>query len=327
MSIYHSLAIPLIYAVGAWAQADLPATRSHVPAISEDSTEIAEPADTATMHGSEDTADTARAIAHDMPAEAGADSAAHIGGTASDTTAAAQQDSAFYPEGNPFMALGASSEEEVVADSADGARLLIDISRGVTLSSLRAEPAYLDMAAKRGFVCDLGLRVPLRKWLLIGVAVRYFEVAFSIEDTYVGLDNEVSTTTRETMSFVSLPIEITAIFDLHRILPYISIIAEPALFTAGYFYAKERAVTTFSDRSTLVTERSYDQDISKDRERYHGFAGAGAGLEIPYGFASIYIQGSCLIGLRDIGTGNTRPLRTESRLFYFPLSLGLRFSL
>jgi hypothetical protein len=232
-----------------------------------------------------------------------------------------------YPQGNPFMAIAGVDEGEAVADSPSAPVLLIDISRGVTLSDLFIAPETIDVTVRPGFVWDLGMRLPLTQWLLVGLAVRYFEATYDMRDNYIGAENEVSTETSESMRFVSLPLELTARLDLKRILPYVSITVEPALFASGFYSARERVVTSFPDRSTLVTERSYDQDISSDRERYQAFAGGGVGIEIPYGFASIYLQGSCLVSVRDIGNDNTRPMRTASRLLYIPVSLGLRFSL
>jgi len=267
-----------------------------------------------------------------------------------DTTTPIGVPSGGYVAGNPFSGgndgkgEGGLSPLAAATHTRKPSRVKLDVSRGVTFSSVAALPDNLAISGETGFAWNIGMHIPLKRWLRIGVSLRYQQVSFGISHSEV-LPNwpmepdtadsstadlpapSIDIDTREELRFLSLPIDIGVRISIRRFSPYLFGAVEPAIFLSGNYLAKETTVAVFEDEAVLTWEKTYDQDVTDDRGRYHLFLGGGIGLEYEYGYGSFYVTGACMVALTELGDTNTMPVRTSSTLITFPVALGLRFGI
>ncbi len=280
-----------------------------------------------------------------VDAAAGSDAAA-------DTSAAPPSDDPFggYGEGTPFGGggegggTGGLSPFAAATHTREASAVKLDLARAMTFSSVDMLPDNIETSSETGFAWSIGVRVPLRSWLQAGVALRYQHVVFGAECTEMlpawpsPVDTadttaaelpspSVTVDAREELRFLSVPIDIDVRFTVGRVSPYVYGVVEPALFISGNYLAHEKTTAVFEDEAVLTWEKTYDRDVSDDRETYHVFLGGGIGIEYEYGYGSFYLSGGCMVALTDMGTTNTMPARTSSTLITFPVTFGLRFGI
>ncbi len=207
--------------------------------------------------------------------------------------------------------------------------ILLDLSAGFGYSTLlHVTPEHYTIEGKGNFLFSCGVLVPFLRVLYSRISVSYFQVVYGTSFTTPdAIDMYVTRTGTERFNFLSAPIHLGCRFDLGRVLPFVYFHLEPAYLTSAGRYTETDIYATFSDTTYLESSTAEDADITMDRQRHQIFIGAGAGIELMYGYGSIYINGGFRYPLRNPGDANSKPVRIESTFINFPFSLGIRFYL
>ena len=214
--------------------------------------------------------------------------------------------------------------------------LILDISRGMSITQFTVKsPDYIATEPKADFLFDIGLMLPFKKWFFTSVSFRYMKLKFSLSEELISSLGQttmsMTTGTEESMNFISAPIKFGMRFDMGVIIPYFYADMEAAYLTACSQFSVRDVHAIFPDSSEyLLSNDVKDINTTDYRERHQIFIGGGIGLEISYGYGYIYLDGGCQVALFETDEPNdvkSLPLRTSSRIIYFPISLGIRFYL
>ena len=209
--------------------------------------------------------------------------------------------------------------------------LILDISRGVSLTKLNAvEPDDIATKSNANFLFDIGIMIPFKKWFFASIHFRYAKLKFSLYRKTTFSMGQTTIDTEEFMNFISAPVKLGLRYDAGPVVPYFYADIEPAYLTAGGQLAIEKTHTVFPDSTKTNITKTNDIETIDYRERHQIFIGGGVGVEISYGYGSIYLDAGCLYALfetDELNDEKSRPLRTSSRIIYFPISLGIRFYL
>lgn len=239
---------------------------------------------------------------------------------------------------NPFLAgdLDIPEESEVETDKS-AFDIILDISRGFSMTHFEVEPTAFKFAESKGcydFLFDIGILVPIKKWFFAELSFRFMKLRYKLSYSYkTKVISSIQTNTintEEVISFISAPIDIGIRFDLGRVIPYLYGEITPAYLTGGNQLAVIENETLFPDSTKTSWKIMEDIDVTDQRERHQIFLGGGIGMEIYYGYGTIYIDGAFQIACFDPDEeydNKSKPKREAKRLIYFPISLGLRFYL
>ena len=251
-----------------------------------------------------------------------------------------QSDDSETPE-NPFL----TGEETVSVDEpldeteGGGIDLLVDLGLGVSLSRFFIEPEDLTTEGKPSFLFNPGVIIPFAKRFFAGISVRYMQISVDLSSSYSTISDNypstsVKTYTNEIMTFISVPLKLGMRFELSKIIPYFYADIEPAYLTGSNQFISEEIHTVFTDGSEYFLpgeKNTKDMETTGNRKREQIFVGGGIGIEFPYGYGSVYIDGGCKYGVFDTdiseAQGHSMPWRNASSVIYFPVSLGIRFFL
>lgn len=210
--------------------------------------------------------------------------------------------------------------------------LILDISRGVSVTKLNAvKPDYISTKNKANFLFDIGIMIPFKKWFFTSINFRYVKLKFSLYNkTTSTMGDTVIVDTEESINFISAPIKFGMRYDKGPVVPYFYANIEPAYLTASGQFVITESNHIFADNTQVKTTITQDIETTDFRERHQIFIGGGAGFEISYGYGYIYIDAGCQYALFETDEPKdekSRPLRSSSRIIYFPMSLGIRFYL
>lgn len=209
--------------------------------------------------------------------------------------------------------------------------LILDISRGVSLTKLNAvEPDEISTKSKANFLFDIGIMIPFKKWFFASIYFRYMKLKFSLYRKTTFSIGQTTVDTEEFMNFISAPIKLGIRYKMGPVVPYFYADIEPAYLTASGQFAIEETHTVFLDNTQSNITETQDIETTDYRERHQIFIGGGVGVEISYGYGYIYFDAGCQYALFETDEPNdekSRPLRSSSRIIYFPMSLGIRFYL
>ena len=181
--------------------------------------------------------------------------------------------------------------------------------------------------------------IPFADKFFAGIAIRYMQLSVDLSRSYSTISGyypftSVKTNTNEVMTFVSVPIKFGMRFEFNKLTPYFYVDIEPAYLTGSNQFISEEIHTIFSDGSEYFLpgeKNTQDMETTGNRKREQIFVGGGIGIEFPYGYGSVYIDGGCKYGVFDTDVseaqGHSKPWRNASGVIYFPVSLGIRFYL
>ncbi len=243
-----------------------------------------------------------------------------------------QKETAKIPQNNDTAASDGPElfeEDQVVLD------LQLNLSLGISLTEFKL-PEDASTQMKPRFLLDVGVVIPFLKWFYAGVSLKYLQLSVGLSKSYSTFPNDYPVVTgtiktEEKLTYVSAAVKCGMRFELETILPYFYIGIEPAYLTAAGQYTVENTHTLWDVNGPEQFDKiQTDNRVTRQRERHQIFAGGGIGLEIFYGYGSIIIDGGLLYGLFDNDESNdTKSVfkRTSCRIFYFPVSLGIRFYL
>lgn len=239
---------------------------------------------------------------------------------------------------NPFTVTdeSISGVEEVPAnlDESEQSQIdfLIDLTVGLNFSRLEVEPVSISTEGESDFTFGLGVLIPFPRHLYAKASVRYNRIRFRTANsdsipslTEIHYSKE---TTEELLIYVSLGIDVGMRFKLGPLVPYFYAELQPAVLTSsGRSTVMETYYMNASDSADITFIAAVDRETTRDRERIMLFAGGGVGLEISYGYGAFYIDGAIQLALKDPGHKNSSPIRTSSKLMFFPVTMGIRFYL
>ncbi len=239
---------------------------------------------------------------------------------------------------NPFLTQDESVPKIELPDESEnrGIDFLIELSAGVSLPQFTIEPDNISTKGEPRFLVSSGVIVPFARLFYTGISVRYLQLSFELEKsntTTVGLYpfTTVKTVTNELMGFLSVPVKIGMRFEIGIATPYFYANIEPAYLTSGRQFGITKTHTVDYDSSEIIITEIKDIETTDYRERHQVFIGGGIGIDISYGYGSIFIEGSCQVGIFDTdeesGNDISVPKRTSSSLIYFPISVGIKFYL
>lgn len=251
-----------------------------------------------------------------------------------------QADDSETPE-NPFLTgvETVSADEPIEEAEVGGVDIIVDLGLGVSLSRFFIEPEDVTTEGKPSFLFNPGVIIPFAKRFFAGVAIRYMQLSVDLSISYSTIDNDypstsVKTNTNEIMTYVSVPIKLGMRFELNKATPYFYADIEPAYLTGSNQFIATEIKTIFTDGSEyfIASEKNTkDMETTGSRKREQIFIGGGIGIELPYGYGSVYIDGGCKYGVFDTDIseeqGHSIPWRNAGRVIYFPVSLGIRFFL
>ncbi len=239
---------------------------------------------------------------------------------------------------NPFLTGESDTPEKVETDlEKPSFSVILDISRGVSMTRFEVEPTAYKFAESKGgydFLFDIGALLPIKKWFFTELSFRFIKLKYSLSYSYeikgISSVQKSSFNTEENISFISAPVDVGLRFDLGRVIPYFYGEFTPAYLTGGHQLVITETETLYPDSTTMTVKVMEDIDITEQRERHQIFMGGGIGMEIYYGYGTVYIDGAFQIACFNPDEENdtkSKPKRKAKRLIFFPISLGLRFYL
>ncbi len=240
------------------------------------------------------------------------------------------------PAINPFLAEEetASLPEPQDISKKPKIDILVDLSVGMNSTlfeatpEIKSEPETFSTGTKLDFIFEAGVMIPFLKRFYAGIFLRYFGLKYNLSDSIPGVNGSYSTIdTEESLHFLSVPIKLGANIEFNIFTPYVFAEFQPAYLTSAVRHTSTENYTIFPDSALLFTNPEEDKDITEQRERHQIFAGAGVGLDISYGYGSVYLEGGVMFALREPGIGDSSPVLKSSEIRYFPFSLGVRFFL
>lgn len=211
--------------------------------------------------------------------------------------------------------------------------LLLDISRGISMTRfIVSQPENISTSTNTDYYYDIGVLIPIKKRFFAGVAFRYVQLKFTLRQEIASsiMNQKTVFTTQELMNYISLPLKFGMRFKIGRFIPYFFADFEGALLTGASQFVRKESVTVYPDSARQSSVVIQDINTTSSRKRFQPFVGAGAGLEVFYGYGTVVIEGGCQYGLVDPDAENDTksiPVRLSSSIIYFPVSIGLRFFL
>jgi len=257
------------------------------------------------------------------------------------TDEAEKEDITEVPE-NPFLTGGeetVSADESIDEAEGGGIDFLVDLGLGVSLSRFFIESEDLTTEGKPSFLFNPGVIIPFADKFFAGIAIRYMQLSVDLLRSYSTVSGyypltSVKINTNEIMTYISVPIKLGMRFELNKLTPYFYADIEPAYLTGSNQFISEEIHTKFADGSEYFLpgeKNTQDMETTASRKREQIFIGGGIGIEFPYGYGSVYIDGGCKYGVFDTDVseaqGHSKPWRNASSVIYFPVSLGIRFYL
>ncbi len=237
-----------------------------------------------------------------------------------------------------FVSGSPTADQKEFFDDGDraGIDVLVDLGLGASLPRFDVKPDYLGTSGTPKFIFNSGILLPFGRFFYGGVHLRFLQLAFTVthsESIDLGVISRQTYTydTRETMTFISLPLQAGMRFELSAVTPYVYASVEPAYLTSGHQFAKKTTTTTFNatGEEETITFNS-DIDLTDIREQIQLFVGIGVGLELSYGYGAIYIDGALQYSPIQTDKSNdtsSLPLRSSCNVLYTPVTLGIRFFL
>ena len=254
-----------------------------------------------------------------------------------------QVESSDIPE-NPFTSDEETISEAETVEKQEGEErriidILVDLGIGASLSRFTIKPEDVSVEGKPSFLFNPGVLIPFKRLFFAGISIRYMQLSVDLSRSYSTISGNypstsVKTYTNEIMTFVSVPVKVGMRFELGKIIPYFYADIEPAYLTGSNQFISEEIHTVFMDGSEYFLpgeKNTKDMETTDNRKREQIFIGGGIGIEIPYGYGSVYLDGGCQYGVFDTDIseeqGHSMPWRSGSSVIYFPVSLGIRFFL
>lgn len=245
---------------------------------------------------------------------------------------------------NPFLSEAETISEIEPFDETEegGIDILVDLGLGVSLSRFFIEPEDVSTKGKPSFIFNPGVIIPFAKRFYGGIAIRYMQLSVDLSHSSSSVDESYAkinakTNTNEIMTFLSVPIKLGMRFETQKITPYFYVDIEPAYLTGSNQFVSKEVRAIFPDGSEYLMpgeQNTSDIKTTDYRERHQIFVGGGIGIEIPYGYGFVYLDGCCQYAVFETDNPDFKtkidhsvPYRSSSRVIYFPVSLGIRFYL
>jgi hypothetical protein len=227
-------------------------------------------------------------------------------------------------DANPFLPGGMTGGTKTRISR----EIIIEISRSFIFSKIAVGPSFIETRTRPGFSWDIGIKLPFKNYFFCGAALQYLQIEFDLLQQISAAGDSSSIQTRETSTYCALPLSFGCKYNIGIFSPFIRITGGPALFTSGNYLTREKVTVNIPDEGTLSYEKIYDVTITADdRRAVQAIIGISGGFEIEYGYGSVCLSAGVERFLLDPGSANTRPLRTASSVLYFPIALGLYFTL
>lgn len=223
----------------------------------------------------------------------------------------------------------ADNEKEKAVD------IIADLSVGVCLPRCEVEPNTIGSEGKPNFIFSSGIIIPFAKWFYAGIWLRYlqfyyimseFDISYTSINTHMYKESEA----KESLTFISAPVQFGMRFKAGPVTPYFYVDFEPAYMVAGYQNSTKKVTTYFSDSTSQVNETIKDFGTTDRRNQFQPFLGGGIGLEILFGYGSVYFDASLQYNPLDIDKDiedESFIRRTSCTVLYIPINMGIRFFL
>ncbi len=241
------------------------------------------------------------------------------------------------PRLNPFLPEDGLSSVPKPQDISKTSKIdiIMDLSIGLNATlfkatpEIKSEPAAFLTETKPDFMFEAGVIIPFLRRLYLGIYLRYFGLKYTLSDSISGVNGSYSTIdTEENLHFLSAPIKLGVTVEFNIFTPYLYAEFQPAYLTSAARHTSTKNYSVFvPDSAILFTNPVEDKDITKKRERHQIFAGGGIGLDIAYGYGSVYIEAGAMFALKEPGILSASPVLKSSNIIYFPFFLGLKFYL
>ncbi len=239
---------------------------------------------------------------------------------------------------NPFLAEeegGVPAEEPEAGFEQGGVDILLDLGVGVSLSYFTVKPDYINTEMKPDFLFQPAMIIPFARLFYGSIALRYLRVSLKMSYNLTSFSNTetitISENTDELLSYISVPCKVGMRFNVGIFTPYFYTDVEPAYLSSAEQYIKSEKEIIYASGVKFVAPETEDRNTTDYRERLQLFAGGGIGLDISYGYGSVYIDGGIQVALLDTDHGDglevSRPYRTSVKFIYFPITIGIRFYL
>ncbi|MGD9200901.1 MAG: hypothetical protein PVI26_04995 [Chitinispirillia bacterium] len=213
--------------------------------------------------------------------------------------------------------------------------IFVDHSQGISLPRFNISPKNLSFNGKPSFIFDVGIFVPFYDFFYGGISMKYLKLAlFLSESNIISSPPQSSNSkidTKEKLTFISIPFKIGMRFKLSNLIPYFYLDFEPAFLATAIQSSVENINLIFNNSgSQKIVEKHIDLNIRENRTKLQLFIGGGVGLEIIYDYGSLFADIGCQYALLKTVLNKdfkSMPFRKSKSLFYFPITLGLRFYL
>lgn len=224
---------------------------------------------------------------------------------------------------------------EVFEDEGASFDILVDIAIGISLPRFEVEPNSITTSGIPNFIFNGGIILPFAKRFYAGISLRFLQFLYDLSEfdtAHVGTNNPIYTENRakESYTYLSAPIKVGMKFELGALTPFFYVDFEPAYLIAGYQNSRKEIKTTFPDSSTSVKVKTHDVRVVSMRNRFQPFVGGGIGLELSYGYGSIYLDAAIQYNPMDIDKSSSSDVglnHASCKVLYFPITLGVRFYL
>ncbi|KMQ52745.1 MJ0042 family finger-like protein [Chitinispirillum alkaliphilum] len=231
---------------------------------------------------------------------------------------------------NPFITGAAQPQVSLIEDDHWSFDLLLDISAGASFAQIYdLVPDHIGSKSRGDAQFSVGLKVPFREYLFTRLSVKYMRFHYLTEFSSPDIINmEVTTQSEEMLSYFAVPFDLGLKIPLGRVVStYIYGSAEPVyLLSAGQKRIRETFVS-FDDGAYLNQKTIENRDITNYRRRTQVFLGGSAGIQFEFGYGFMYFDAGVRYAYFTTENRYSRPMRTESKIRYFPVTSGIRFYL
>lgn len=238
--------------------------------------------------------------------------------------------------GNLFIAeVETETQKDSYNEENNSIDIIVDLAVGVSLPRFEVKPNTISSEGKPNFIFSSGIIIPFAKWFYAGISLRYLQFYFIMSEfdtayTSINAPMYQEKEAKESFTFISAPIQLGMRFTVGPMTPYFYLDFEPAYMVAGYQNSKKKVTTFFLDSTSQVNETIKDFGTTDKRNQFQPFFGGGIGLEISYGYGSVYFDASLQYSPLDIDKNiedGSFIKRTSCRVLYIPINLGIRFFL
>lgn len=213
--------------------------------------------------------------------------------------------------------------------------ILVDLAVGAGLPRFEVEPNTINASGIPNFLFNGGIMIPFAERFYIGASLRYLQFSFNLyefDTVYIDINRTVYTEkeARESYTYLSVPIKAGMRFELGPVIPFFYIDFEPAYMMAGYQNSRKEVAATFPDSTSSNTVVTNDVGITDIRNQFQPFFGCGMGIEVSYGYGSVYLDASVQYNPFEINKNTSKEAgvnHTSCHALYFPITLGIRFFL